>query len=394
MRVLLLAHYFPPDLSACAFRMRGFLPALEAQLGEGAHIDLLTTAPHRYASFVSSVPEEEVVGRTKVRRIRTPSHKSGMIDQSRAFGVYSAHVLKAVRGRKYDLVFATSSRLMTAVLGTAVARLVKAPLYLDLRDIFAENMQELLSPVAARMSGPFFRAMEGFAIRGASRVNLVSEGFREYFEPRYPETSFSYIPNGIDPEFSDADWSMPIDGGDGKTRIVYAGNIGDGQGLHHIVPELASALRDTAHFRIIGDGGRRSALEVALSELGLANVEILDPMPREMLLQEYREADLLFLHLNDLAAFRKVLPSKIFEYAATGRPIWAGVGGFAATFLKNQVPGASVFRPCDAADALRQWQRISFSDWDREDFKSRYSRKATSSALAQDVRGLLDGFDD
>jgi len=32
------------------------------------------------------------------------------------------------------------------------------------------------------------------------------------------------------------------------------------------------------------------------------------------------DADVLFLHLNAYKAFEKVLPSKIFEYAATGRP--------------------------------------------------------------------------
>ena len=48
--------------------------------------------------------------------------------------------------------------------------------------------------------------------------------------------------------------------------------------------------------------------------------------------------DVLFLHLNDYSAFRKVIPSKIFEYAATGKPIVAGVSGYAAEFLRHENP--------------------------------------------------------
>lgn len=59
-------------------------------------------------------------------------------------------------------------------------------------------------------------------------------------------------------------------------------------------------------------------------------------MKREDLLRVYRHADVLFLHLNNLKAFRRVLPSKIFEYAATNKPIWGGLSGYAGRFAKNE----------------------------------------------------------
>ena len=61
-------------------------------------------------------------------------------------------------------------------------------------------------------------------------------------------------------------------------------------------------------------------------------MQIIDPVSRSDLFDEYKNADVLFLHLNDYAAFRKVLPSKIFEYAATGKPILAGVAGYMQNF--------------------------------------------------------------
>ena len=48
-------------------------------------------------------------------------------------------------------------------------------------------------------------------------------------------------------------------------------------------------------------------------------------MPQHELLNYYNQANILFLHLNSIKAFEKVLPSKIFEYAASNKPILAGV---------------------------------------------------------------------
>jgi len=167
--------------------------------------------------------------------------------------------------------------------------------------------------------------------------------------------------------------------------VVYAGNIGDGQGLHAIVPQLARQLGARVHFRVIGDGGRRELLLDRLRREGVHNVEVLPPMPRSELLEAYGRADILFLHLNAHAAFEKVLPSKIFEYAATGKPIWAGVAGYAASFIASEVPNAAVFAPCNAVDAIEKFDRLILRDQPRSDFVARYERRNIARAMARDI---------
>jgi glycosyltransferase involved in cell wall biosynthesis len=116
-------------------------------------------------------------------------------------------------------------------------------------------------------------------------------------------------------------------------------------------------------------------------------------MPREGLFEQYRSADILFLHLNDYQAFHKVLPSKIFEYAATGKPILAGVGGYAAAFLREKVPGVAVFEPCDPAAMHRSFQRLLDGPRmiDRRDFCARYLRKNIMREMARDILSLGGG---
>ena len=125
--------------------------------------------------------------------------------------------------------------------------------------------------------------------------------------------------------------------------------------MHHIVPGLAKRVRDGGfQFEIIGAGGSRQLLEEAIRKSGVDNVRLSPPVPRKELLEKYRQADVLFLHLNDLDAFRKVLPSKIFEYAATGKPILAGIAGYAAEFVEHEIDNSAVVPPCEVEAAAEE----------------------------------------
>jgi hypothetical protein len=174
--------------------------------------------------------------------------------------------------------------------------------------------------------------------------------------------------------------------------VLYAGNIGEGQGLNVFLAEAAARCEGRARFRVVGDGGRRAALLESLKARGVVNVEVLDAVPRGRLLEHYRQADVLFLHLNDHPAFTKVLPSKIFEYAVTGRPILAGVAGNPARFIEQHVPGAEVFAPCDAVGLATALGRILDGPRfvDRADFRARFSRRRIMHDMAMDILRTVD----
>jgi len=386
MRLLVLSFYYEPDLSAGSFRTTNLVRALLVPPG-GTDVEVLTTLPNRYHSFRVAIPEEDRSERLLVRRFPLPEHKGGFVSQSRAFAAYAAAVLRFARGRPYDAVFATSSRLMTAVLGARIARSRRLPLYLDIRDIFVDTIGDVLPRRTAAIAKPLFKPLEGYAISRAATVNLVSRGFADYFQTRYPNRRYTFFTNGIDPEFVAA--APPGPGALVEpvrpVHVVYAGNMGDGQGLHAIIPQLANRMRNTATFTLIGDGGRRSDLERGLAAAGCMNVTITAPMARADLMKAYAAADVLFLHLNDYEAFAKVLPSKIFEYAALGKPIWAGVRGYAATFLREEVSNCAVFHPCDAADAERAFGGLELRTLPRPAFIKRFARDTISREMAADI---------
>jgi glycosyltransferase involved in cell wall biosynthesis len=257
-------------------------------------------------------------------------------------------------------------------------------LYLDIRDIFTDTIKGILRPHVVRVLMPLLRWIERYTIRTAIHVNLVSEGFREYFELYYPDKNYSFLTNGIDEEFLEVDFRHEPRN-DGRQVILYAGNIGEGQGLHRIVPGLAKVLGDKYEFWVVGDGGRSQMLRDVLEREKVTNVKLMAPVDRAKLLELYRESDYLFLHLNDCDAFRKVLPSKIFEYAATGKPVLAGVAGYSAQFLQKYVENSAVFTPCDVTGGAVALASLRPAVCRRDEFVWAHRRSRTMQQLAQHV---------
>ncbi len=96
--------------------------------------------------------------------------------------------------------------------------------------------------------------------------------------------------------------------------------------------------------------------------------------------------------MNDYAAFEKVLPSKIFEYAATFKPIIAGIGGYSGSFLREHIPDSLVFEPCNIEDFTEKYNSFTFRvDLDkRRNFIEKFSRGRIMDKMVEDFLALTD----
>jgi UDP-N-acetylglucosamine:LPS N-acetylglucosamine transferase len=386
-RIVYLTFYFKPDLCAGSFRNSPLALELSYQAKlKNTIIDLYTTSPNRYITFKENAPEYEEFDNLRIHRIKLPTHKSGMIDQVLSFSKFYWEVRKINSSKKADLVFASSSRLFTAFLGYKIAKKSKAPLFLDIRDIFVDTMSDVLKPsVFKPIIISFLKHIENKTFNYANHINLISEGFKEYFS-KFKNKSFSFFSNGIDNEFLKNDNSLNQIKKGNTRLIVYAGNIGEGQGLDKIVPQAAKKLGNNFTFLIYGDGGAKNKLQKEIDNLKVENVILKDPVSRFELKSIYNTADYLFLHLNDYSAFKKVLPSKIFELATYPKTIIAGVSGYSAGFIKKEVPNSYVFNPCDIRSLVGFLENDkTSSNFDRKEFKTKFSRSTINKQLSANI---------
>jgi len=200
-RIVYLTFYFRPDLCAGSFRNTPLLEEL-AKIAKKTNmiVDVYTTLPNRYSTYNVEAPEFEQVENVNIYRIKLPDHKSEMIDQVKSFWHYFQNVTRMNKGKLADLVFASSSRLFTAYLGARLATSLKAPLYLDIRDIFVDSIKDVLQSKFLRFGLlPLLTVFEKRTFSRAQHINLISPGFTDYFI-KYPRPHYSVFTNGIDEE--------------------------------------------------------------------------------------------------------------------------------------------------------------------------------------------------
>ena len=386
--ILYLTFYFEPDLCAGSFRNSPLAKELSKQLKGKANIHVITTLPNRYHTYSIETSSEQIEDNLFIKRLQLPIHKNGLLDQVFSFWHFYRLTSRIVKDKKYDLVFASSSRLFTAFLGHKIAKKQAIPLILDIRDIFTDTLPELINNRLFKyFMMPFIRLVEQQTFNSAKHINLISQGFTDYFS-KYKAPIYSYFTHGIDEEFICTDLYIEHLVSH-KTIITYAGNIGEGQGLHKIIPQAASILGDSYLFRVIGDGGAKQKLIDEIGSLKITNVIIEPPVRRKELLSLYKQSHFLFLHLNDFQAFKKVLPSKIFELAAFPRPIIAGVNGFAHQFIRDNIENVILFAPADLNDFLRRLKSYEYNLIQRTTFIKNYNRAEINRHMSKMISSYL-----
>jgi len=395
MKIIFFTFYYPPDLSAGSFRAVALAKELSKKLASNDELHIITTHPNRYAGHKVTANDIELDGKITIHRIIVPGHRSGMLSQSRSFGVYAISAYKLCKKINPSFIIGTTSRLMTGVLTGVSAYKIGCRYFIDLRDIFSESISDLFSRknrILGGVSKKIFSFLEEKLLSGAIGVNVVSEGFPEYFQEEGIDTSnWSFYPNGVDQEFTKINNKKDIVLKQFKT-ILYAGNIGSGQGLEVILPDVAKKLGKNYQFLVVGDGGMKASLEGEIKRKNIDNVEILSPVKREKLIDFYQNADILFLHLNNIPAFRRVLPSKIFEYTASGKYIVAGLSGYSAKFLKNNSPYATVFDPGNVDQCVQLIKEAESLKIDKEKidfFIKEYNREKIMQKMAAHILSLV-----
>lgn len=294
---------------------------------------------------------------------------------------------KYLREHPVDAVVTTGPPQSMHLIGRGLKRSLGLPWIADFRDPWTRMFYYkhlCLSKFADRKH----HRLEQGVLDEADLVLAVSPPVRDDFQAQ-TRTPVHLITNGYDED--DFPVREPGSRRDGKFRIVHTGLFAaDGNPLK-LWDALARRCRedeDLAQRLEIRLAGKTDApvLE-AIRERGLgAQLVDLGYLPHSRVVQEQQEADLLILPLRHEPEYAKVLPGKIFEYIASGRPV-LGIGqedGAAAAILRDS--GAGRMYDWDREDKF-----LEFMDMDHEaaEGAARYSRKALTRQLVEELESLV-----
>lgn len=365
MRVLLVTHYFPPEVGAPQARLSEMAATWAAA---GVDVTVLTGMPNHPLGVIPPQyrrrvrVEEEVDGYRVLRTwlYATPNKATVRKTLGHLSFMVSSVVLGARRTGPADVVVVSSPTFFSIFSAWVLARVKRARFVVEVRDLWPAIFVELgvlTNPLLIRV----LEAAELAAYRAADSVVVVTEGFRQnLIERGVPATKVHTIRNGVSLDrFRSAvpvraDVRARLGGGPTGTLVLYIGAHGVSHGLN-AVAEAAAELDGTGiSFAFVGEGAAKEDLERRVAELRPGNVTLLPGVPRDDVPDIVAAADICLVPLRDVPLFSTFIPSKMFELLAAGKPVIGALRGEAADILREA--GALVVppeNPVALADAIR-----------------------------------------
>jgi glycosyltransferase involved in cell wall biosynthesis len=361
MRILFLAHFYPPEMGGAAARLHGLARWL-VRLGH--QVTVITGFPSYPAGIVpdnyrGKLWQRELMEGVEVLRVwtYTSSHRSSLRRLGNYFSFVATSAIGGVlAGRGYDIVVASSPPLFIGLGGAVIGRLRGIPFVFDIRDIWPEVAVEAgeFAPEAAIVR--WGERLESLLYRLATHITVVTPAKqRKLADKGVPLEKLSIVPNGVDlddlsPD-SKLDWRQRLNLKE-KFVITYAGLIGVFQGVEIIV-DAARLLKthEDIHFLIVGDGVKRSDIEEQVAKQGLTNVTLLPPQPRSAIPGILNASDVALVPLvNDQLV--DAVPSKLLEAWGCRRAVILVAGGEARRLVEES--GGGVVIAPGAPEALAE----------------------------------------
>lgn len=368
MKILYVSQYFPPEMGAPAARVSQLARHWAAA---GHDVTVLTGFPNHPTGVVPRAY------RDKLRRLVFREHVDGV-------AVVRTWLLPLPNGRWWerilnyasfclsasltglflsrpDVVIATSPQLLVGLAGWWLGKVKRTPIVLEVRDLWPDA---IIASGVGQESSALARALRGlsrFLYRACDHLVVVTDAFRQELEEKWgvPAAKMSVIENGVELD-AFTPWGnsavLPGDFGVGRFVVSYIGTLGLAHGLETVITAaglMGEAAPDVA-FLLVGDGADKERLRSQVRRSGASNVHFIDAQPREEVPSLIRSSHVCLVTLKKADVFKTVIPTKMLEFMACGRPVVLAVDGQARRVLE-QAGGGLFVEPEDSralADAV------------------------------------------
>ncbi len=354
----------------------------------------------RYVGPRGRRPSEELHGKRGLERIvmqaRLLPRRLVIPDEAATWNLTAIPAaLRIARAEQIDVVITTSPPGSVHLVGAAVKRALGVRWIADLRDSLLAHQDRRSDTVAVRMKARTVQAVAGVVARRADAIVTAFDSIGEEMRGLSPAGRIVTIANGSD--FDDFE-GMTYTPGE-RFRITHTGAFFGQRDPKPFLQALADSGLEDVIVRFVG--GFRAADGEFAESLGLADrVEVIPFVPRRRSLELQRDSEALLLIASEAGGRGTgVIPGKVFEYVAAGRPILAAVppGGAAARLIEEI--GAGVVAPADDVGALRsallelhrRWQRGELTVELAPAARARVSRRARVEELAKLVHAVAAG---
>jgi len=262
---------------------------------------------------------------------------------------------------KFDIIVATSPQFFTAIAGRSLSVLKGKPWIMEVRDLWPES----IIAVGAMKNKIIIHLLERIEIKcysTAIRIISVTDSFKRIIVRKgINPGKISVIKNGanldlFNPQKKDQTF-IKEQNLEGKFVLAYIGTLGLAHGLDFIVDSAKQISDDSIHILFIGEGANKQNLLNVIENKNIKNVSILDAVPKDQIRTYIASIDVALINLKKSSLFKAVIPSKIFENAAMGKPILLGVNGESRQIIEKYNSGL-YFEPENTNDFIEKLYKL------------------------------------
>jgi len=253
-----------------------------------------------------------------------------------------------------DVVIGSSPQLLVALAGWWLAWRKRVPFVFEVRDLWPESLAAVGAGGEGSLLHRVLGAIAGFLYRRSSHVVVVTPAFKDHLIRHWsvPAEKISIVENGVETDLFRPCPPAIVPGTEGRFVICYIGTMGMAHGLETLIA-AAERLRQSfssAMFLMIGEGAEKERIVELARTRGLNNIVFIDQQPRERIPSLIASSDVCLVTLKKTELFKTVIPTKLLEYMACGKPVIVGVDGQARKVVEES--GGGVFVEPDDSQAL------------------------------------------
>lgn len=259
-------------------------------------------------------------------------------------------VLFKCRINEFDAIFVhVNSPFTIGIPAVILKKKLKIPLFFWVLDLWPESVQSA-GGVGNRQILAILNNMVRWVYDNCDKILIGSKGYAQSIcEKGNYWDKLEYFPNWTEDVFSidsiiNEDFKLFIPLSKDDFVILFAGNLGEAQGLDDVI-EAAKLTENNKKIKwiFVGDGRKRNYLLSKVEDYSLQDTVFLPGrFPLSTMPFFMAQANLLLVSLKDENIFNLTVPSKVQTYMMTGKPILAMLNGDGAQLIKEAECGFTV----------------------------------------------------
>jgi len=269
--------------------------------------------------------------------------KGNLIARAYFEAAHSIMIWRQVRRRQFDFYVITIPSIQLLFLGLV---LPKSKFALDFRDAVWEYLEN--SGGTKKLAAKIIKAVLRFSARRAAFI-MVTNSFERESIAAITRQQPIIVPNGISQSKFDILGKLEdLDTQKDLEAITYIGNVGIAQGLDTFLNAARSEKDYT--FNVVGDGAKLGELKEYKKIKNIENLNFLGLLDWPAVVKQIERSDVLYAQIT--SEFSLAIPTKIFEYLASGRFVVLGLPEGPAKKLFGQFSGVFIHKPNSTVSLL------------------------------------------